>query len=1023
MKTAKTSLFGLLSLLFILILANLAYSQGYFGRNKVQYKDFNFNILKTRNFDIYFYPVEKNQTFNAAEMLERWRKRYENIFGDVLEKNQPVVLYSDHADFEQTNVIEGFLSQGTGGVTEGLKNRITIPFTGVNADNNHVLGHELVHAFQYDLIRKVKNGFKSASGIPLWFIEGMAEYLSIGRKDELTSMWLRDAVLNKDVPSIDDVGREPKYFPYRYGQAIWAYIGSRWGDKSVADLLRTSINSGWDGAFKKVIGIPLDTLSVQWKEAVTKTYNRELEGKTVPDSVGQKVSVEEGGINLSPVVSPDGKYVAVIARHNLLTLDLYLIDAHTGKVYKKLVSSNSDAHFDALQFINSSGSWSPDGKKFAFVVVENGDNAISVVDVNSGNIEKTFKLKNVEGILQLDWSPDGKKLAVAGTHGGTSNIYLYQLDNGELTDFTNDNYSEIQPAWSTDGKTLAYVTDRGGDTRLDKYIFGTMKIAMFSLPNKTTHYLSLGKGIKLINPQFSPDGHSIYFISNPDGISNIFRYSFDNDKFYRVTNVATGISGLTALSSAMSVAKKSGRLVFNVFNHADYDIYGLSPDSAKGSVFRKNAGEFAWNISLPEIKNSNKGIVEDYLSDDLHGLPENPDTSFKQTEYSASLHLFSVGQTSVGVGFDRFGTYLGGAVSMLFSDMLGNHILSGVIQANGTFKDIGGQLLYYNRKNRFNWGVSVGHIPYLSASFGSAIDTVSLQGKKYLARDFIYYKQRVFDNQVNLLGSYPLSENRRIEFGVGYRRISYNVEAEHTQVVGNIIVNNYTEGLPSPDALNLFQSDLAYVGDYSLSGFTSPIDGSRFRFGVQPSIGSINFVSLTADIRKYFFFKPFTLAFRLLHYGRYGNGAESNRLSPLYLGYPTWVRGYDLNSINQSECNGASNPAGCPVFERLVGSRIGVFNMEFRIPLFGTEQFGLVNFPFLPTEISFFLDGGVAWSGGQGARLAFETNTPDRVPVFSTGVAARVNLFGYLIGQVYYAHAFQRPGNSQQIGFVISPGW
>jgi len=1007
----------------IFLLTNLCYAQNYFGRNKVQYNDFNFKILKTQNFNIFYYPVEKKQVYNAAEMLERWRTRYVNIFGNVLEKDQPIILYSDHADFEQTNVIEGFLSQGTGGVTEGLKNRITLPFTGVNADNNHVLGHELVHAFQYDIIRAKKNGFKKASNISLWFIEGMAEYLSIGRKDDLTSMWLRDAVLNNDVPSIDDVGKDSKYFPYRYGQAIWAYIGSRWGDKSVADIFHTAVDSGWDGAFKKVTGIPLDTLSIQWKDAVNTTYKKELEGKTVPDSVGQKIIVEEGGINLSPVVSPNGKYIAVIARHDVLTLDLYLVDAHTGKVYKKLVSSNSDAHFDALQFINSSGSWSPGGKKFAFVVVEDGDNAISIVDVNTGNIDKTFKLKNVEGILQLDWSPDGKELAVAGTHGGTSNIYLYQLDSGKLTNLTDDDYSEIQPAWSPDGKSIAFATDKGGETNLEKYVFGPMRIALYSLKNNTVHYLSMGDNIKLINPQYSPDGKSLYFIANPDGISDIFRYSFETDEFYRVTNIATGISGLTALSPALSVAKKSGRIVFNVFNNADYDVYGLDPESAIGKVYRETPGEFSWNISLPEIKNSNNGIIENYLSDNNEGLLADPDTSFKQTEYSPSLHLFSVGQTSVGIGFDRFGTYLGGAVSMLFSDMLGNHIVSGVIQANGTFKDIGGQVVYYNRKNRLNWGASIGHIPYLSATFGNAIDTVNLQGQKYLAQDFIYYKQRVFDNQINLLSSYPLSTNRRIEFGVGFRRISYDVEAEHNVAVGGLFVKNYTESLPSPDALNLFQSDLGYVGDYSLSGFTSPIDGSRYRFEVQPTIGSIKFISFTADIRKYFFLNPFTLAFRVLHYGRYGQGSESNRLSPLYLGYPTWVRGYDLNSISQSECTGSSNQAGCPVFDRLIGSRIGVFNMELRIPLFGNKQFGLVNFPYLPTELTFFLDGGVAWSGGEGAKLAFETRTTDRVPVFSTGVAARFNLFGYLIGQVYYAKAFQRPDNSQQIGFVISPGW
>jgi outer membrane protein assembly factor BamA len=111
------------------------------------------------------------------------------------------------------------------------------------------------------------------------------------------------------------------------------------------------------------------------------------------------------------------------------------------------------------------------------------------------------------------------------------------------------------------------------------------------------------------------------------------------------------------------------------------------------------------------------------------------------------------------------------------------------------------------------------------------------------------------------------------------------------------------------------------------------------------------------------------------------------------------------------------------VFDRLVGSRIAVFNMEFRVPLFGNDQFGLLNFPYLPTELSLFLDGGVAWSSDSPPVFNLSTNSNERIPVFSAGIAARFNLFGYIVGQIYYADAFQRPGSRYQFGFVISPGW
>src|SRR5215470_9032231 len=134
----------------LLALAPTATAQ-YFGRNKVQYKKLNFQVLKTEHFDIYFYPEEREGIDIAARMAERWHARLERVLGHKLRGRQPLVLYASHADFEQTNAIEGELGEGTGGVTEPLRRRIVLPLGGPLADTDHVIGHELVHAFQFDM--------------------------------------------------------------------------------------------------------------------------------------------------------------------------------------------------------------------------------------------------------------------------------------------------------------------------------------------------------------------------------------------------------------------------------------------------------------------------------------------------------------------------------------------------------------------------------------------------------------------------------------------------------------------------------------------------------------------------------------------------------------------------------------------------------------------------------------------------------------------------------------------------------
>src|SRR6516225_11865004 len=167
----------------------------YFGRNKVQYKRLAFQVLKTEHFDIYYYPQERDGIDIAARMAERWRTRLGRIFQHELRGRQPLVLYASHPDFEQTNAIEGELSEGTGGVTEPLRRRMVLPLAGPLADTDHVIGHELVHAFQFDITTRpnAAPGQSGANRLALWFIEGMAEYLSIGPIDPNTAMWLRDA--------------------------------------------------------------------------------------------------------------------------------------------------------------------------------------------------------------------------------------------------------------------------------------------------------------------------------------------------------------------------------------------------------------------------------------------------------------------------------------------------------------------------------------------------------------------------------------------------------------------------------------------------------------------------------------------------------------------------------------------------------------------------------------------------------------------------------------------------------------
>src|SRR5260370_25365628 len=190
-------------------------------------------------------------------MAERAYGRLSRILHHQFESRKPVSLHVSKSGFQETNVVDA-TGEGLGGVTDFFKHRAVLPFTGSYAEFEHVLQHEMVHQFQYDVFSRGRPGagVQTLMSVnpPLWFMEGMAEYLSRGPIDPETAMWLRDAALAGHLPSIEAMTTDPGIFPDRSGHARWAYIGSQWGDEVIGEILQSSANTGLEAPSKPALG-------------------------------------------------------------------------------------------------------------------------------------------------------------------------------------------------------------------------------------------------------------------------------------------------------------------------------------------------------------------------------------------------------------------------------------------------------------------------------------------------------------------------------------------------------------------------------------------------------------------------------------------------------------------------------------------------------------------------------------------------------------------------------------------------
>jgi Tol biopolymer transport system component len=1018
------------SLLFWILVAPGASWAQYFGQNKVRYESLRFRVLQTPHFDIHYYDEEQDAAQQLGRMAERWYARLSRVLGHELTPHQPIILYASATAFRGTTAIPGYIGETTGGVTEGMRRRLVMPFAGPMSETDHVLGHELVHAFQFDIASRTGGGqgagLSGALELPLWFVEGMAEYLSLGPVDPQTAMWLRDAVLRQDMPPVKKLD-DPRYFPYRYGQAFWAFIGGRFGDETIGQILRRAGRTGSaEAAISSTVNMSIDALSHEWHAELTTTYAPVLELTQSPESAARRIvgSVQQepgSSLNVAPVLSPDGRRMIFFSAKDLFSVDLFLADAENGAIIDKITKTATDPHFDSLGFVSSAGAWSSDGSRFAFAGVSEGRPELDIYNVAAKRIERRTKIRTLGEILNLTWSPNGSQIAFSATSHGVTDLFIFDLETGNTRQLTNDFYADLQPAWSPDGRWIAFVTDRF-TSNVSELAFGNYGLALIDPgTGNITRVMALDRG-KHTNPQWSSDSASLYFISDPDGVANIYRVSIRGmtPPLRQLTNLQTGVSGITSLSPAFSLATRAKALVFTAFGNANYVIYRIDGAGVEGmpvanALAKQNAG------SLPPIVRTG-AVVPSLLADTRSGLPGSG--QFPSTAYHARLSLDGVAPPQVGIGIGSFGSFIGGGTAFQWSDLLGYHSLTTLVQTTATTE--GGNFLngltavgiYQNQQSRWDWGFIGGQVPLITGGFSQSTGTVN--GEPVLIGQSIQLWQ--IDRELLGTLSYPLNRARRIELSAGYQNVSFKEQAR-TSVVslrsGDLLLDELQD-LPTPGALRMGRTGAAFVSDTSIIGGISPLNGARYRFEYGLSAGTLTYSTALVDYRRYFqLARRLTFAGRLLHFGRYGAGAEDPRQQDLFLGYPALVRGYTAESFTIDECGPQININGaCPAFDRLLGSRLAVANAEIRVPILGF--LGVVPSRSLPpVEGGIFYDAGAAWRSTE--KLNFLGGS--RKPVTSYGASLRFNIFGFAIGQLSLVHPNSRPAKDWRWEFSFTPGF
>jgi Peptidase MA superfamily/WD40-like Beta Propeller Repeat len=801
----------------------------YFGQNKIQYRDFAWQVLRGPHVDLYYYPQEDDLARLALAYAEESFPILVEKFGHRPTRRIPLLIYASHTDFEQTNVLPFVPPEGILGVTD-VRSRILVPFQGDYTEFRHTIRHELVHAFQLSVeMEGYERYFRSPPPIPLWWSEGLAEYWS-GGEDTRDEMILRELTISGTLPTLQELSFVYSAVVYAIGGALHRWLAAEFGEWRVQVLYRDLWKyDSFEDALAGVYGLRLDELNDRYQLYFRRRYFPVVSERTPLGLTTRQLA----DLAIKPVAyrmpgDSTTRLLYLSPRSGYMTIHSMRLDRpRSGRAE---VTGERSAEFESFHPFASRMDVR-DGVAIFSSKYQDRD-ALFFWDLHRERVVGRYQFPNLVSVLSPAWAPDGKSIVFSGlTVGGISDLYRVWLPDGKLEHLTQDRYNDLDPTFSPDGRTIVFSSDR-----TPFGLHGALNLFRLDVATGGIDYLTYGSW-RDETPRWATNDR-IYFTSDRSGIFDI--YSVDVD--------GNGRQETRTLSGAFDPEwiEADSALVYGGFDKLSFGIFrsrsALPPDSAATFALASHRQEPDWTWA--ELS-------------DASVAQANP-TSYEQ-RYSLD---FATGDAAVAPGYGAAAGLL-----FLFSDFLTDHLVfvsltsfqeSGI---SDIFSNINGSIVYLNQKRRLNWGAGAFRLrgTFYEGDFETVYDETSWGG--FVGVRWPYSRYSRVESQ------FRIEHSDRFDLVGGDR--------EEPRRVG-WLASNY----------------VSFVRDNSLWLPTGPIDGERrnLTFGVTNDLTNGRFDAWMAslDERRYFRLASQS-AFAVRFFGYYANGARPRQVA---LGGSWGLRGY-----------------------------------------------------------------------------------------------------------------------------------
>ncbi len=516
-----------------------------FGKNRIQYKDFDWKYLSSENFDVYYYDDRRKVAGEAIQYLESEFDRITDLIGWPPYLKTKVFLYNSITDLQQSNIGLNHTQFNVGGETEFIKPYVEIAHPGTLDEFKEELIYKVSDLMVNEMMfgGSLKEMFQNAVllNIPDWFIDGASLYVAKGWNIEMDD-YVRQLVRSKKVnKALKQTGKDAQLV----GQSIWNYIVEKYGKSSISNILNyTRVIRNEQKSILITLGIPFKQLLTDWQQYYSLIEKRVGESYVAPqDSLKFSQPHHKATVYTTVKISPDGKKVAYAENYRgKFTVKVRSLDNGRETVIlnggNKVIKQDVDFRVPLL-------SWA-DQNTLGVIGIKNGQYIFWLYDLNSRSKLPRI-LNKFSNIRSFDFSSNGRLAVISADQLGQNDLYLLSSRRDRTQRLTNDAFDDLDPSFIPNTNSVVFTSNRTTDTVLTNKTPALQKLSsnynlfMYNLDTSSNVAVRVTNTLSKDFYPHASDENSFYYLSDQRGIVNLFKFTRSTGIYTQITNFNSSV--------------------------------------------------------------------------------------------------------------------------------------------------------------------------------------------------------------------------------------------------------------------------------------------------------------------------------------------------------------------------------------------------------------------------------------------------------------------------------------------------